>query len=52
MGEGAGELLGGSEGSGCGQLSIELPRTDILSLLLFLEGSLGGGRRWRSVGRE
>ena len=33
MGEGAGEVLGGSEGSGCGQLSVELPRTDLFIYL-------------------
>ena len=44
VGEGAGELLGGSEGSGCGQLSIELPRTEIFLLSLIFGGSFGWGK--------
>ena len=51
--EGVGELLGGSEGSGCGQLLIELPRTDIFSLSLIFAGSLGWGKAlgnsWQGV---
>jgi len=44
VGEGAGEVLGGSEGSGCGQLSVELPRTDLFSLSLISGGSFGWGK--------
>ena len=44
MGEGAGELLGGSEGSGCGQLSVELLRTGLFSLSLIFGGPFGWGK--------
>ena len=44
MGEGAGELLEGSEGSGCGPLSVELLRTDLSSLSLIFGGFFGWGK--------
>ena len=58
MGEGAGELLGRSGGSGCGQLSMQLLLTDISPLSLNFGGffgwgkggSLDGERCWGTVG--